>query len=364
MTTAGAPFLPLAGVRVIDFSHVIAGPLASFYLAQMGAEVIKIESPSGGDVMRTARGAESFLALNAGKQERRLDLHDPVDHQQALDLAARADVLLDSLRPGALERHGMGPTAMQALNPRLVYCSISGYGRDGPWADRPAYDHVVQAATGMMMTTGQEGDGPIKAGFPLIDAATGILAALAIVSALRERDATGRGRVLDCAMSAAALQLMYPLSCLALTAGEVLPRVGNQGFSGSPAADLFQTADGWIALGASTPPQFVALLALLGLSDLAADPTLFDKPAATPGAKAFLRARDPQQLRERLSVAVKGWTAQALEDACADARVPAAKVRDLREFAALAHAQHALGLMPLHDGDVQVTSPGLGFRVL
>jgi crotonobetainyl-CoA:carnitine CoA-transferase CaiB-like acyl-CoA transferase len=363
MTSGQTPFRPLAGIKVIDFSHVIAGPLASFYLAQMGADVVKVESPSGGDVMRTARGAESFLALNAGKRELRLDLGVEADRQQAIALAADADVFLDSLRPGALERRGLGAEALQALNPRLIYCTISGYGRQGPWADRPAYDHVVQAATGMMMTTGVEGDGPIKAGFPLIDAATGILAALAIVSAVRERDLTGRGRVVDCAMSAAALQLMYPLSCLSLTVGEALPRIGNQGFSGSPAADLFETADGWIALGANTPPQFLALLTVLGLSDLAADPDLFDAPNTPAGTKAFLRARDPRRLRERLAEVVRTWAGEALEEACATARVPAAKVRDLREFTALVRQHDALGLLPLEDGDVTVLSPGLGFRV-
>ncbi len=357
-------FKPLVGVRVLDFSHVIAGPLASFYLAQMGAEVIKVESRDGGDVMRrTPQGAASFLALNAGKTTLALDLADEADHAQALAQAQRADVLLDNLRPGVLERFGLGADVLHIGHPGLIYCTISGYGRSGVWQQRAAYDHVIQAATGMMLASGRDGDPPMKMGFPAVDAATGILAALAIVSALRERDTTGVGRVIDCSMTAAAMQLMYPFACAALTIGTSPPRVGNQGFSGSPSADLFETREGWIALGANTPKQLLALLQVLGRPEIAADPACFDPPLVADAQAEFVRAKDPQRLRELLDAALRERAAAELEDACAAAGVPAARVRTVAEFATEAKAHDALGTLTLSQPGCTVISPGLGFRV-
>lgn len=356
-------FHPLAGIRVLDFSHVIAGPLATFYLARLGATVIKVENRDGGDVMRRGRGMQSFVALNAGKESLALDLRDAADREHALALARQSDVLVDSLRPGVLDRHGLGAEALRTANPRLVYCAISGFGRRGPWTDRPAYDHVVQAATGMAMMAGREGDGPIKTGFPVVDAASGILAALAIVATLRERDATGHGRFIDVAMTAAAMQLMYPMACTALTDGSSPGRVGNQGYSGSPAADMFQTRDGWIALGANTPRQFLALLRVLDRPALASDPACFEQPLSADAPAEFLRAKDPARLQAALAEAIASWSAQALEIACAQANVPAAQVRTIAEFAAEARTNDGLGLFEMGEGDTRVTSPGLGFRV-
>lgn len=356
-------FQPLAGVRVLDFSHVIAGPLATFYLARMGAHVTKVESRDGGDVMRRGRGMASFVALNAGKHRLELDLRDAADRERAVALAREADVVVDSLRPGVLDRHGLGAEALRAANPRLVYCAISGFGRRGPWAPRPAYDHVIQAATGMAMLAGRDGDGPIKTGFPVVDAASGMLAALAIVATLRERDATGCGRFIDVAMTAAAMQLMYPMACAALTDGHSPDRVGNQGYSGSPAADMFATSDGWIALGANTPAQFIALLRVLDRPALASDPACFERPLSADEPAEFLRAKDPARLRAALVEAIAGWSAGSLEAACAAANVPAARVRTIAEFAAEARANDGLDTVELADGDVRVSSPGLGFRV-
>eukprot|EP01036_Dinobryon_divergens_P051159 gene51159-68484_t len=149
---------------------------------------------------------------------------------------------------------------------------------------------LVQAATGMMLMGGQEGDGPVKTGFPLVDAATAMMAALAIVSALRERDQTGFGRFIDVPMTGAALQLMYPMACAALTYGRAPPRVGNQEFSGSPASDVFDTADGPLALGANTPRQFISLLGVLGCPEWAHDPALFEAPLQVDAPAEFLKA--------------------------------------------------------------------------
>ena len=255
----------LRGVRVLDFSHVIAGPFATFHLAQMGAEVIKVEKPGGGDVMRrSASGASAFTALNAGKITREIDMGSEEGRAELLACAREADVLVDNYRPGVLQRHGLGHEHIKALNPRIVYCSISGYGYADPQrTGRGAYDHVIQALTGMTLLAGQEGDPPVKVGFPVVDAATGIIGALAIMAALREREHTGVGSFLDVSMWASALQLMYPFACDAMTMDQDIARVGNKGYSGSPAADTFACRDGWLAIGANTPEHVARLLAVL-----------------------------------------------------------------------------------------------------
>ncbi|HEY9280715.1 MAG TPA: CoA transferase [Eoetvoesiella sp.] len=359
------PFLPLSGIRIIDFSHVIAGPLATFYLAQMGADVVKIEKPGGGDVLRRSeRGASAFLSLNAGKQSRELDFHTKQGLEEAVELAREADVFVDNFRPGSLERYGLGYEAVRAVNPRIIYCSISGFGRSGPWSDRPAYDHVVQAMTGMAMTGGREGDSPIKTGFPVIDAATGMLGALSIVSAIHQRNRDGASILLDVSMAAASMHLMYTYSVEALTKGVSPSRVGNQGYSGSPAADFFKAKDGWIALAANTPKQFNGLLEVLGLQEVASDPEIFDKPADNEGPVSFLRARDPARLKAVLKQRIEAMDAMELETALVGAGVPAAKVRTIGEFVADAAPADVLGTFSLAEHGAHAITPGLGFRVV
>ena len=213
------------------------------------------------------------------------------------------------------------------------------------------------------MMAGVEGDGPIKTGFPVIDTASGILGALAIMAALRERDQTGRGRYIDVSMSAAALQLMYPMACTALTHGTVPERIGNRGYSLSPAADMFQTADGWIAIGANTPRQFLALLKLLDLQAIAADATIFEQPLTTDASAEFLRAKDPVRLRNAMAASFVQKKASDLEVQCAAVNVAAARVRTLAEFADEAKRKDGLGILEMTIDGTRVVSPGLGFRV-
>jgi crotonobetainyl-CoA:carnitine CoA-transferase CaiB-like acyl-CoA transferase len=355
-------FLPLKGIKVVDISHVIAGPFATLQLARMGADVLKIEHIDGGDVMRrSAKGLKAFAALNAGKRKVRLDITAPADRERIVALAGEADVFVDNLRPGVLEGKGLGYEALKAANPRLVYCSISGFGRN---SQRPAYDHVVQGATGMTLATGNAGDPPTKIGFPLIDVGAGMLAALAIVTGLRERDRTGKGMLLDVSLAGAALQLMYPMTCEALTDGIDPVRAGSQAFSGSPAADLFATRDGWIAIAANTPRQFAGLLAVLDIGHLARDPALFDTPPDSNAPAAFLQVKDPGALKAALRARIANLDAAGLETRLTAARVPAARVRTLADFAREADRDGALSAVTLEDEGAAVRSPGLGFKVL
>jgi crotonobetainyl-CoA:carnitine CoA-transferase CaiB-like acyl-CoA transferase len=362
----GAPHLPpqaLRGIRVLDFSHVIAGPFATFHLARMGAEVTKIEKPGGGDVMRrTAAGARAFTAFNAGKRIREIDIASSAGRDEVLSLAREADVMVDNYRPGVLDRHRLGYAAVKAVSPRIVYCAISGYGYGDP-ARTPygAYDHVIQALTGMTMLSGTEGDPPVKTGFPVVDAATGIIGALAIVTALRERDRAGEGCFLDVSMWASALQLMYPFACETLASGLEIPRVGNKGFSGSPAADTFPCRDGWLALGANTPAHIARLMEVLGVARSEVAQLL--EPSCD-GEPAFARARDPHAFRELLAERLAQHSAADLEQRLNAAGVPAARVRTLREFTHEAVETGLLQPIELGEGEAKAVTPGWGWRVV
>ncbi|GJG94133.1 CoA transferase [Cupriavidus pauculus] len=365
MKTADQSFAPLSGVRVLDFSHVIAGPLATFYLAQLGATVLKMENANGGDVMRRSeKGRQGFVALNAGKESHTVDLGNEVDHARALALASSCDVVVDNLRPGVLERFGLGFEAIRKVNPRVVYCTISGYGRSSAdVASRPAYDHVIQAATGMAFMAGTENDPPIKTGFPVVDAATAMQAALAILAGLRERDRNNCAVQLDVSMTGAAMQLMYSFACEALTNGTSPARVGNQGYSGSPAADFFSTQDGWIALGANTPRQLIRLLEVLDLVHVASDPAFFVEPLDQDSPASFVRSVDPERLKAVLAGRLKSMTAEHLEAQLALCGVPAAKVQKLGEFATESMRREHMSTVVLQGEDATVISPGLGFGV-
>ena len=249
----------LHGMRVIDLSHVIAGPTASHYLALEGAEVIKIEHPAKGDILRggardlLADGIPvGFAAINGGKQSLAMDLTQARAKELLAALITTADVFIENFRPGAVARLGFDDARVRAIKPDIVYVSISGFGQEGRWGRRAAYDHVVQAATGMTMLQGSPEQEPIKVGFPVVDTATGMVAGQAIMAALIRRLRHGVGAYLDISMAQAALQLMWPDAARAGVSGRDAPRVGNRGFSGSPGAACFRCVDGWIATAANT----------------------------------------------------------------------------------------------------------------
>jgi crotonobetainyl-CoA:carnitine CoA-transferase CaiB-like acyl-CoA transferase len=349
-------FQPLAGVRVIDMSHVIAGPLSSFYLAQLGAEVIKVEPPGNGDVMRAGRNAaegdtpDGFVALNAGKRSLAADIRTDAGADTIRALARTADVFIENFRPGVVARYGLDYESIKEQRPDIIYCSISGYGQEGEWAQRGAYDHVVQALTGMMMMSGAGEDvEPIKVGFPVVDVAIGVLASLAITAALHGRQRDGQGRHIDASMVQASLTLMYPQASTFLSSGVEPQRLGNRGYSGSPTADTYRCADGWLATAANTPAQFRKLTAILGLEHLCHDDRALDLQAFNSDG-GFVIARDMPYLREQFRQAFVGRSAAEMEARLNAAGVPAARVRKLGEF------------LREIDGGAQVQLPGLAFE--
>ena len=361
---------PLEGVRVIDLSHVIAGPLASFYLAQLGAEVIKVEPP-GGEVMRTSKsGSEGdipagFVALNAGKRSLAQDIRTPQGAEIIRALARSADVFIENFRPGVVAKYGLDYASIQAVKPDIVYCSISGYGQEGDWSGRGAYDHVVQALTGMMMMSGEGADGPpVKVGFPVIDVAVGMLGALSVVAALHRRARDGSGQYIDASMVQASLMLMYPNASTFLTSGVEPQRVGNRGYTTSPTADTYRCADGWLATAANTPAQFRKLASVLALDELCTDARALDLESFNSPTGGFVIARDMDYLRERFRAAFADRSAADMETRLNAVGVPAARVRKLGEF--LREVDQG-GHVTLPDvrytqNGQEVRTPGLGFR--
>lgn len=339
----------LRGVRVLEFTHVVAGPFAGLQLQQMGAEVTKVEPPRTGDFLQTlVNGQRVYATLNGSKRVLQIDLKTAPGLQQALAEAAQADVLIDSYRPGVLARLGLDHARLAALNPRLIYCAISGYGSaPGPWAQRGAYDHVMQAMTGMAMQSGRPGDAPMKVGFPVVDCATAMVAVNAILAALIERARTGRGPYLEVSMWRAALQLMYTHAAECLNSGADTPRVGNAGYTGSPGARFVACRDGWVALGANTPAQLARLAGATGVA-------LGDAAAGDAEAARFIADLE----RHFAPLAAAEAEARLLAH-----DLPASRVRTVHEFLALAQAQLALTpeLLP---GEPAVRAPGAGWRSL
>jgi crotonobetainyl-CoA:carnitine CoA-transferase CaiB-like acyl-CoA transferase len=342
---------PLEGLLVLEFSHVVAGPFTGLKLLQLGARVIKVEPPARGDYLQAlAHGRRSYEAMNAGKDIRRIDLASREGRDETLALATQCDVLLDSFRPGVLDRHGLAYETLAAVNPGLVHCSISGWGsQQDRWSSLGAYDHVMQALTGISLQTGNPGDPPIKVGFPLVDTGVGLLAVNAILSALMSRARSGRGQYLEIAMWQAALQLMYPMACELLTTNVESPRVGNGGYTGSPGAGFFACADGWLALGANTPAQLDRAAMALGI----AAPDWRAETAVLPSPQTVFA--------DQVAATLRTMSSEAAEAAMRAHDVPVARAHSLRQF--LEHAE-AVGLLQAETTGITeaVRAPGRGWR--
>ena len=264
---------PLAGIRVLDLTNVLAGPFCCHQLAHLGADVIKIEVPGRGDLARQL-GADpalneklmgvSFLAQNAGKKSVTLNLKDERGKDLLKRLVAGADVLVENFRPGVMDRLGVGWDTLKAANPRLVYCAISGFGQDGPWAHRPAYDQIIQGASGIMSITGDADSAPLRAGYPVADTIGGMTAAFAICAALNNRD---EGAFIDVSMLEAVIATMGWAVSNWLIAGVAPGAHGNENMTSAPSG-AFRAADGLINIAANKEEQWQLLARHIGRADL------------------------------------------------------------------------------------------------
>jgi crotonobetainyl-CoA:carnitine CoA-transferase CaiB-like acyl-CoA transferase len=298
--------LPLQGVRVLDLTNVLAGPFCGYQLARMGAEVIKVENPKGGDLARSL-GADaamsgrgmglSFVAVNAGKQSIAIDFKDPAGKAMFLDLVETADVVLENFRPNVMKRLGLDYEVLSARNPRLVYCAISGFGQTGPWSGRPAYDQIVQGLAGVMSVTGNEQSAPLRVGFPICDTVGGLTAAFAISAALVEQKASGRGRAIDVSLLESTLATMGWVVSNYLNAAAVPRPMGNENFTAAPSG-TFRTGNGLLNIAANEQRQFETLCDLIRRTELKTDPR-FSQRQARKDNREVLRGLIEQCLATR-----------------------------------------------------------------
>jgi crotonobetainyl-CoA:carnitine CoA-transferase CaiB-like acyl-CoA transferase len=354
----------LEGVRVLDLTNVLAGPFASYQLALLGADVIKVEVPGSGDLARqlgadaelnSARLGASFLAQNAGKRSMTVNLKSTAGHEVFARMVARADVLVENFRPGVLARLGFGWDRLRQLNPRLVYCAISGFGQTGPMRDRPAYDQIVQGLSGMMSVTGTEDTAPLRAGYPIGDTLGGMAAAFAISAALVRADRSGHGCQLDVSMLESAITGMGWVVSNYLVSGQPPRPMGNENITAAPSG-TFSTGKGMLNIAANKQEQFQALCAVLGREDLVADPRFADREN---------RKRNRASLRTEIESALAARAAEEWEAVLAEVGVPAARVLDVPDVLELDQLAERgfLHTLPAPRGDGTVRVIGNGIQV-
>ncbi|MGH1489157.1 MAG: CaiB/BaiF CoA transferase family protein [Acidimicrobiales bacterium] len=356
-------FAPLKDVRVIDLTHVLAGPYCTQLLAMLGAEVIKVEPPNTGDLTRFGGAIPelndellglAFCTQNTDKSSMTINLKEPEGIEIVKRLVADADVFVENYRPGVAGRLGLGYEALLEVNPTLVYVSLTAYGQDGPIGHRPAYDHVVQAMSGIMETTGTEETGPIKVGAPYVDYAAGQKGAFATTAAIMEQRRTGEPQRVDNAMLDTTLLLMANTLTATANTGKRPAKLGNQAASGSASSGCFETADGLLAIAANNDRQFGDLCRGIDRPDLAEDPR-FSKMSA--------RQANPAEFRDLLQASLLGRSADEWEAILDPLGVPASRVRSLDELMDGGQPQARQLLTEVEVGGRQVQLPTLGVKI-
>lgn len=283
----------LSDVVVIDLSRVFAGPYCTMMLGDMGATVIKVEQPGKGDDTRqfgppyVAGESAYYLGLNRNKHSITLDFHNPTHKQRLLELIETATVLVENFRPGTLDKLGLGYDTLHELNPGLIYCSISGYGHDGPYANRPGYDFVAQAESGIMSVTGEVDGEPQRVGTPVGDTSAGMFACMSILAALYVRKSTGKGQHIDISLFESAVSLLGNVSSNYLISGEEAVRYGN-GHPNIVPYQAFRTRDGYIVVSCGNDRLYQSFCRLIDRDDLAADPRFATNPQRVRNRKDLI----------------------------------------------------------------------------
>lgn len=324
----------LEGIRVVELARVLAGPWAGQILADLGADVIKVENPKGGDDTRhwgppfitgadgENLGAAYYHSTNRGKRSVTADLRDPQDQEFVRRLVSRADILIENFKTGGLEKYGLDYHSARTLNPRLVYCSITGFGHNGPYASHAGYDFIVQGMSGFMSITGDPDGQPMKAGVAIADIVTGLYAVSAIQAGLIHAMRTGKGQHIDMALLDSQAAILSNQNMNFLTTGDSPTRIGNFHPNISP-YEVVPTSDGYLILAVGNDGQFQRLCKILGADDLATDPRF-----ATNRDRVAHRS----DLRERLWAATQRFERAVLLEKCEDNAVPAGPINSIGEM--------------------------------
>ncbi|MCF8486567.1 MAG: CoA transferase [Rhodobacteraceae bacterium] len=321
---------PLAGVKVIELARILAGPWAGQTLADLGADVLKVEAPEGDDTRRWGppfierdgdRSAAYFHATNRGKRSVTCDFRTAEGQETVRRLVADADVVIENFKVGGLAKYGLDYAALSQVNPRLIYCSITGFGQDGPYAHRAGYDFIIQGMAGLMSVTGEPDGQPQKVGVAVTDIFTGVYAATAILAALHQRQTTGMGQQIDMALMDVAASIMANQAMNYLTTGIAPQKMGNAHPNLAPYA-VFDCADGWLILATGNDGQYQRLCAILGLDDMA---------KATAFVTNADRVANRAEMTARITAATRTWAKADLLAACEGAGVPAGPINDLAE---------------------------------
>jgi len=325
---------PLKGVRVIELARILAGPWAGQLLADLGADVIKVENPDGGDdtrkwgppFVKSAEGenlsAAYYHSCNRGKRSIAIDFSKPEGAEIVRKLAATADVLIENFKLGGLKKYGLDYESLRKVNPRLVYCSITGFGQDGPYAPRAGYDFIIQGMSGMMSITGAPGGEPQKAGVAISDIFTGLYAVIGIQAALRHAEATGEGQFIDMALFDSQISVLGNQNLNYLVSGVSPVQMGNAHMNIAP-YEVLPVKDGHIILAVGNDGQFQKLCKTLGLDALPADPRFATNPA---------RVENRGALRETLTTALSAFERERLLSALEMVGVPASPINSIGEM--------------------------------
>ncbi|MGE4063109.1 MAG: CaiB/BaiF CoA transferase family protein [Rhodospirillaceae bacterium] len=330
---------PLHDVRVVDLSRVLAGPWSSQILADLGADVIKVERRGEGDDTRAwgppfvpAAGGENldatyFHSTNRGKRSVAVDFNSADDRELVLSLIAEADIVIENFKVGALKKYGLDYASLSASHPGLIYCSITGFGQTGPYAHRPGYDAMIQALGGMMSITGEANGEPMKVGVAVVDLFTGVYATTGILAALHQRQATGRGAHIDMSLLDVQVGVLANQAASYLISGQAAPRLGNAHPNLAP-YQVFAVADGHLMIAVGNDGQFVRLCEVLGVQHLAADALYRTNPD---------RVRNRQRLIPLLSEQIARWKKSDLFARLEAANVPAGPINTVPEVFADPH---------------------------
>ena len=353
---------PFAGVKILDFTRVLAGPYASYQLALLGADVIKIESREGDDMRYGNRAndwekrglAAPWVAVNGNKRSITMDLKQPRAIEVIKRMVPKVDVVMENFRPGVMDKLGIGYETLKQINPRLIYAAVSGFGQVGPDKGTAAFDGMIQAMSGLMSITGFPSNGPTRVGFAGADVMSGFTAAFGVASALYQRTHTGKGQLVDVAMIDAVTGFLAQQFTEHMMTGRVHEQAENLSVTRKPTGNLFKTRDGWMVLAVMTDPQYQRLMKQLGREDALPDPKFKDWPTRIANNTA-LHGIVEEAMRQRTSAE---WA-----DIFAKNDIPAGRVLSIPETVKLDHYGRRTIMQTVDTEHGPITVVGSGFRM-